>query len=55
MNTKEKRLLLVMPPQPALMNGVAEGFISLANFDEATIPRLQAEILDLSVQSYDSA
>jgi len=55
MDTNEKKLLLIMPPQQGLLIGFAAGLISLANFVEARMPGLRASILDLSVQSFDSA
>jgi radical SAM superfamily enzyme YgiQ (UPF0313 family) len=55
MDTNEKRLLLVMPPQHGLLNGFAAGLISLANFVKARMPDVRAEILDMSVYSLDVA
>lgn len=55
MDTNTKRLILIMPPQQGLLNGFAAGLISLANFVQARIPDLHANILDLSVHSFDSA
>ncbi|MFH0826121.1 MAG: radical SAM protein [Pseudomonadota bacterium] len=55
MDTVEKRLLLVMPPQQGLLNGFAAGLISLANFVEARMPDVRAKILDLSVHSFNRA
>lgn len=55
MDTNEKRLLLIMPPQQGLLNGFAAGLISLANFVEARMPGLRASILDLSGHSFESA
>ena len=55
MSTNEKRLLLVMPPQPGLLKGFAAGLISLVNYVRAKMPEVQGEILDLSAFSFESA
>lgn len=41
-------LILVMPPQPGLLNGFATGMISIANYVQAKIPAIQVQLLDLS-------
>ncbi len=55
MNMDGRKLILVMPPQPSLMNGFAWGLISLANFIESRIAGVCIEILDLSLHSFDDA
>lgn len=55
MNKKEKKLLLIMPPQQGMLDGFATGLISLANFVEARVSDVRINILDLSGDSFDSA
>lgn len=55
MDTNEKKLLLIMPPQKGLLNGFASGLISLANFVETRMPDVHPDVLDLSTHSFDSA
>lgn len=44
-----RRLILVQPPQPGLLNGFAQGLVDLANFTADHLPSASVSILDLSV------
>lgn len=48
MENAELTLILVMPPQPGLLNGFATGLISIANYVQAKLPTIQVQLLDLS-------
>lgn len=48
-------LVLVMPPQPSLLNGFASGLVSLANYVAAAMPDIAISILDLSTYSFEQA
>lgn len=54
-DSNKKTLLLIMPPQPGLLDGFAAGLISLANFVESRMLVSNLSILDLSKHSFDSA
>lgn len=55
MKKREKKLFLVMPPNQGLLQGFSAGLISLANFVQKRIPEVHPEILDLSIDSYESS
>ncbi|MBW1996617.1 MAG: B12-binding domain-containing radical SAM protein [Deltaproteobacteria bacterium] len=42
-----KTLILVLPPQPNLLEGFSSGLISLANFVDARLPGVEVKLLDL--------
>lgn len=48
MENAELTLILVMPPQPGLLNGFATGLISIANYVQAQLPSIRVQLLDLS-------
>lgn len=47
-------LILVMPPQAGLLNGFANGLISVANYVQAHLSSVQVQLLDLSNTSSSS-
>ena len=48
-------LVLVVPPQLGLLEGFANGVISLANYILQQLPSLRVEVLDLGVASPEAA
>ncbi|MEK7676309.1 MAG: cobalamin-dependent protein [Verrucomicrobiota bacterium] len=48
MAKSELSLVLVMPPQAGLLGGFATGLISIANFVQANVPKVEVQLLDLS-------
>jgi anaerobic magnesium-protoporphyrin IX monomethyl ester cyclase len=53
MKSDQIKLLLIMPPQPGLLSGFANGLISLANYVAIKMPEINTNILDLSRHSYN--
>jgi len=54
MNTKNKRILLVIPPQIGLLKGFATGIISLATYLEQNQPSIDIDIIDFSLTKLDA-
>jgi radical SAM superfamily enzyme YgiQ (UPF0313 family) len=54
MENAELTLILVMPPQPGLLNGFATGLISIANYVQDQLPAVRVQLLDLSTTHLSS-